>query len=70
MLSVTYSSQLHHVIRSLKQLTPQEITELFKNSNWFQSWSLSTSEGQAVTKMFTNSPVSDKKQSKAVLYWG
>ncbi|OXM82443.1 hypothetical protein CF651_31020 [Paenibacillus rigui] len=68
--SVTYSSQLHHVIRSLKQLTTQEVTELFKNSKWFESWSLSASEGQAVTSLFAQSTNPDKKRSGKVDLWG
>jgi len=70
MLTVTHSSQLHHAVRSLKQLSSQEMTQLFKNSNWFEAWSLSPAEGQAVTKLFAKSSRSDSKASRSADLWG
>ncbi|MCS7463873.1 hypothetical protein N0M98_27580 [Paenibacillus doosanensis] len=52
MVAVTYSPGLHHVVRSLKQMDAQDVLNLFKDQKWFESHSLSASEGQAVMKMF------------------
>jgi hypothetical protein len=53
MSSVVYSSELHQVVRTLKQYDSQKAMNFFKDSNWFESWSISAAEAQAVVKMFS-----------------
>ncbi|NHN33786.1 hypothetical protein [Paenibacillus agricola] len=55
MSTVVYSSELHQVIRNLKQSDPQEISNLFKDSNWFQAWSITAEEAQNIVKLFSQS---------------
>lgn len=55
MSNVVYSPQLHQVVRNLKQYDPQEIANFFKDSKWFETWSISAEESLTVVKLFTNS---------------
>jgi hypothetical protein len=69
MSSIAYSSGLHQVVRNLKQSDPQEISNLFKDSNWFKAWSISAEEAQNVMKLFSQSAKNYIKESKGADSW-
>jgi endonuclease V-like protein UPF0215 family len=63
MSTIAYSTGLHQVIRDLKQREPQELSNLFKDGNWFKAWSISAEEAQNVVKLFSQSAKNYIKES-------
>ncbi|MEK3912013.1 hypothetical protein [Paenibacillus sp. FSL H7-0331] len=53
MSTVSYSSNLHHAVRSLKELDSKQLEQMFKNVNWFEMWSISAKEAQTVFDLFS-----------------
>ncbi|MCR8636423.1 hypothetical protein [Paenibacillus radicis (ex Xue et al. 2023)] len=61
MQSITYSPGLTNAVRSLKQFDSQQLVALFKDSKWFEAFSLSAEEGTSLMKLFAK-PSSDRIQ--------
>ncbi|MDF2959208.1 MAG: hypothetical protein K0S39_943 [Paenibacillus sp.] len=69
MLAVSHSPGLHHAVRSLSKLNSEELLNIFKDAKWFDSYSLSAAEGQAVMKQFSKSTKNYIQSIKAIDSW-
>ncbi|MCU6793017.1 hypothetical protein OB236_12895 [Paenibacillus sp. WQ 127069] len=69
MSSVVYSSELQQVVRTFKQYDSQKVMNFFKDSKWFEAWSISAAEAQVVMKTFSRAANDRIKKAVNEDYW-
>ncbi|NOU98374.1 hypothetical protein GC093_34910 [Paenibacillus sp. LMG 31456] len=69
MNTLTYSPGLTTTVRSLKQLDSQQIAQLFKDTRWFEAFSLSAEEGKAVMMQLAKTSREYIKKSTPTDLW-
>ncbi|MEK3719146.1 hypothetical protein [Paenibacillus sp. FSL H8-0034] len=69
MSTISYSSNLHHVVRSLKELDSEQLNKMFKKVNWFEMWSISAKEAQTVFNLFSETTKSYRRKTDREDIW-
>jgi hypothetical protein len=53
MQTISYSAGLTNAVHSLKQFDSQQLVQLFKDSKWYEAFSLSSEEGNSLKSLFS-----------------
>ncbi|WP_240419776.1 hypothetical protein [Paenibacillus periandrae] len=69
MSSLVYSSELQHVVRTLKQYDSQKVMNFFKDGKWFEAWSISAVEAQIVMQTFSRTANDRIKKAVNEDFW-